>query len=250
MVWDLPDKRLEERAQLCLERIYVNPDSSFPDIFFTRSELLGFYRFINNEKINYPTLFDSYLEQTRQNCREEDEVLVLHDTTIVKPARSVKGLRPVNKSKSSQGFLSHLSLAVKRSGPRVVLGPSGILNWTRHPRKSHNEHLRWFEQVKKSEECFKSSQAIHIMDREGDSYYNLCQLTESKIRFIIRSCHDRRLGDGQKMMEFISSVSTVAEKTVSLSRRKKSPLKIKGTIHPPREAPESTAPPRKDVIQG
>ena len=41
MEWDLPDHRLEARAQLCVDRIRSNPDLSFPDIFTDPSELLG-----------------------------------------------------------------------------------------------------------------------------------------------------------------------------------------------------------------
>lgn len=51
MEWDLLDSRLERRAQLCFDRIRQNPDFSFPGIFSDPGELLGFYRFINNDRL-------------------------------------------------------------------------------------------------------------------------------------------------------------------------------------------------------
>lgn len=231
MEWELADLRLEKRAKLCVDRIQRNPDLSFPDIFSAPGELLGFYRFINNKSLNNEMLFGAYLEATKQRCHGKDDILVLHDTTVIKPSRkSVEGLSPVYRSVSSQGFLSHLSLAVASDGPRVILGPCGLYNWTRgRSKKPKSEHLRWFEQVQASEGCFSRNQAIHVMDREGDSYTNLSCLQREGYRFVIRSCHDRQLSTGDKISEFIANVPIVAERIATVGTKKASPYP---TIYP------------------
>lgn len=235
MEWDLPDHRLGIRAQLCMDRIRSNPDLSFPDIFTEPKELLGFYRFINNSHVDYNSLGATYFDKTKKQCQNKKDILVLHDTTIVQPTRTSNGLRPVYKSKDSKGFLCHLSLAVASQGQRVIMGPSGIYNWTRKKIKASNEHLRWFEQVKNSEECFVAKQVIHIMDREGDSFYNLHHLNKAGYRFVVRSCHDRLVPSGQKMLELITSTQVIANKTVTINQRPDSELEKKRWIHPPRE---------------
>lgn len=237
MDWEFLDSRLEKRAQLCFERIQKNPEFSFPRIFADPGELLGFYRLINNERLEYGAILDTFLDDTKTRANGHKDVLILHDTTIVAPSRKVvKGLGPIYKKASSLGFLSHLSLAVASDGPRVILGPCGLYNWTRNKKKSKNEHLRWFNQVQESEGCISSHQAIHIMDREGDSYYNLCQLQSKGYRFVIRSCHDRKLLTGGKLSDFIEKVPMIADKTVSVGARKTSPFEKGRTIHPPRES--------------
>lgn len=235
MDWDLPDQRLEARAQLCTERIRDNPDLSFPDIFSATGELLGFYRFVNNERVNDSNLGASCFERTKHLCRRKRDILVLHDTTVVQPSISVGDFGPVHKSRASKGFLSHLSLAVASNGQRVIMGPCGLFNWTRQRTKIKNEHSRWLEQVKQSEECFTQGQAIHIMDREGDSFYNLHWMKEKGYRFIIRSCHDRRLSYGQKLLDFVETIPVIAEKVVPINRRQDSVSAKARLIHPPRE---------------
>lgn len=113
---------------------------------------------------------------------------------------------------------------ISSSGQRVIMGPCGVYNWTRKKAKAKSEHLRWFEQVKNAKECFMGGQAIHIMDREGDSFYNLHHLRNEGYRFIIRSCHDRLLPSGQKMLELITSTQVIANKTVTINQRPDSRL--------------------------
>ncbi len=213
MEWDLPDHRLGIRAQLCMDRIRSNPGLSFPDIFSEPRELLWFYRFINNAHIDYNSLGATYFDKTKKQCRNKKDILVLQDITIVQPTRALNGLRYIYKSKDSKGFLCHLSLAVVRHGQRVIMGPCGIYNWTRKKIKASNEHLRWFEQVKNAEECFVAKQANHIMDREGDSFYNLCHLKKAGYRFVVTSCHDRVVSSGEKMLELITSTQVIASMT-------------------------------------
>jgi hypothetical protein len=148
----------------------------------------------------------------------------------------VKDLEPIFKKSSSQGFLSHLSLAVASEGPRVILGPCGLYNWTRNRKNAKSEHLRWFNQVQESDGCFSSHRAVHVMDREGDSFYNLYQLQSKGYRFVVRSCHDRQLPIGNKLSEFIAKVPVIAERTILVGPRTDSAFEKGRSIHPPRES--------------
>ena len=131
MVWSLGDKRLEARAQLSVDRIRENPEVTFPGIFKVASELEGFYRFINNQKIDDQILAESLYEQTAKTSRGQKTILILHDTTDIEPSISddvLRDFKPLRKADSSKGFLFHLSLAVASSGERQIFGPCGVLN--------------------------------------------------------------------------------------------------------------------------
>jgi len=71
------------------------------------------------------------------------------------------------------------------------------------------ESFRWIDNVKRSNALFgKSSQCIHIGDREADIYelYSECQNSNSS--FVIRVCNNRKLFNSeQKLFESVSKES-------------------------------------------
>ena len=74
------------------------------------------------------------------------------------------------------------------------------------------------------------------MDREGDSYRNICQMQYEGYHFIIRGLHDRRLLPKSHLMEFMADVPVMSVKTVKLNQRKESRFAKRMLVHPPRVA--------------
>jgi hypothetical protein len=98
----------------------------------------------------------------------------------------------------------------------------------------YKEMDRWFKGVELAEERLSGeSQAVHIMDREGDSYELFHNLLNNNYRFVIRACHDRVAEDG-KLFEHASQAPIFAKRIVALSSRNKPRTPKAREIYPER----------------
>lgn len=105
----------------------------------------------------------------------------------------------------------HSSLAVTIEG--VPLGLAAVKFWTRKKFKGtvalkkkinptripieKKESVRWLENLKQSTQLMDHpGRCIHIGARESDIYELFCAAQEIKTHFLIRTCVDRRAGDG------------------------------------------------------
>jgi hypothetical protein len=226
MEYNLCDSRLSNRANFCFKRILKNPSLSFPKIFSTPGELLGFYRFISNDKVISEELLAPVFAKSKAEAMGK-ELLVVHDTS------------EVNSSGLEEKVYLHASLLVDPHRPYVV-GLANVYYWQRPVKTS--EHDRWYGCAKAVEERFYDQDAdlIHIMDREGDSYETLDKLIDSGYRFVIRQCHDRKdLLLGKKIDEVLRSSPTVVQREVYLSKRSKSTFPNTNRIYPERQSREA-----------
>jgi Transposase DDE domain len=109
----------------------------------------------------------------------------------------------------------------------------------RHARKAgtETERSRWFQLALEVGATFPT--AIHVMDREADSYEIASELIAGGARFVIRICRDRILAGTQgretTMFRAAESAPAFAERTVPLSRRQGSVPKRARKIHPRRK---------------
>jgi len=86
MDWSLENSRLSERANFCIKKISVEPSGSFPRIFPKPSDLLGFYRLVNNPKVTYSELMENLAGDSFKAAKDFGGlVLAIHDTTTVTP---------------------------------------------------------------------------------------------------------------------------------------------------------------------
>lgn len=81
----------------------------------------------------------------------------------------------------------------------------------------------------------RSCAAIHVMDREADSYELFDRLIKGGHRFVVRTTHDRNLGDGCKLLDALVNATILVEREVSLSARVGQSAPSARKIHPPRE---------------
>jgi hypothetical protein len=127
-----------------------------------------------------------------------------------------------------------------------VLGVVGlktfIRKWKRSRRPKHerdaepdaSESRKWTDLAFETHANFPH--AIHVMDREADSFTILSRLIGAQARFVIRLCHDKRIDDSSYLLFKTADLRSVMStaRTVPLSRRRPSRSTTKNAQHPPR----------------
>jgi hypothetical protein len=231
----LRDTRLERRVSMVMGALAARPDHSFPDAMETDSALEGLYRLLNNPRVNYQEMFEAHARKTAERARAAGEVLVLHDTSTFKmPHSSVDEVGETNTNVA--GFLGHISLVLDAHAERCPLGIIALNTIHRDPERprhdlsgsecaklENKEFARWLEGVKQAElRLGPGIQAVHVMDREGDSYALYADLQLRGSRFVIRADDRVCLFDGEKtkVREALSKQRIIAERDVPLPRRK------------------------------
>jgi hypothetical protein len=106
----------------------------------------------------------------------------------------------------------HSSLAFTTEG--LPLGLAAIKFWSRSQFKGCNalkrkinatrvpieqkESIRWLENFRQSTQLFcDPARCVHVGDRESDIYKLFCTAQELQTHFLVRTCVDRLVGDGQ-----------------------------------------------------
>jgi hypothetical protein len=246
----LGDSRRGQRLQHMAEALAEQPDASFPLAAGTDGVLEGTYRFLNNNAVTPEGILAPHFRQTLERSAEAPEVLVIHDTTQFEfgGIGGREGLGRLRR-KAGQGFLGHFALAVADRQSRRPLGILGLRTLfrtgdpkgKRSPRQQRldpdNESRRWLALVEETEERVAGkTAAIHVMDREGDSYALFAEMLDKKRRFIIRAAHDRPLAQLETTIARALAVApVVCERLVPLSRRRTPVAPMARRIHPGRE---------------
>ena len=149
-----------------------------------------------------------------------------------------------------QGFFAHTALAISADGQRHPLGVLGVetlFRWQppkgkRTPsqlrKDPNNEALRWQRlSVQTNRLLMGKAEAIHLMDREADSYDMLLFFTEQSMRFVVRAAHDRMVEsfDGKAhLRESLESAPVMLEREVPISYRSGKKTAKQRCIHPGR----------------
>lgn len=243
---DLGDARLSKRLGLLTARLAQRPAESFPKVL-SDAELEGAYRFFGNEQVTAEAILAPHFRQSARRAAALPRIIVPHDTTQFEfPGKAKReGLGRLIKP-SAQGFFGHFSIALSADGEKQPLGvlaletvfrlkkSIGQKNWT--PDQSLGESSRWLRGIEAVESQLGGrTQAIHVMDREGDQYKVLVALCDAQRPFVIRSFQDRRLAgeDEAKLRAVACAAKPTLRREVPLSPRPiiKGP---KGQRHPTR----------------
>ena len=239
----LHDKRSAKRLPRIAKALAADPGSSIPNAVTSVAEREATYRFLENDRVSMAAILDGHFSCTAERAFQHDTVYVIHDTSKMSFTTKREGLGRLRGRNSNYGFYSHVSLCAETTTPRSPLGLLEVQTWTRteQVRKMRaqaqvSEMRRWFEGVLRSESRLDGkTSAIHLMDREGDSYELFCDLLENGSRFIIRSFHNRRLPDEVKLVEASRSAPLVVEREVPLSRRQEGKTPKAKKIYPARK---------------
>jgi hypothetical protein len=242
---ELGDERLNRRLGILADLVAQRPDAGFPKAL-DDAELEAAYRFFGNDRVTPEAILAPHLRQSAQRAREHERVLVVHDTTQFEFGGQKKREGLGRLIRPGQGFFGHFSLAITADGARKPLGLLSIETVFRldepkpkaQRRKSDNrgESVRWRNGIDTAEGLLSGgARAIHVMDREGDSYAILSALDAGKRSFVIRSFQDRVLAGEEhaRLRVTASAAKTTLKREVPLSPRPriKGP---KGKRHPAR----------------
>lgn len=223
--------RLEQLA----DDLSESPAESFPKAFGGAGPLEGAYRFFSNPKVTPDGILGPHFAATAERANVSGRVLVVHDTTAFEFVGEVKRQGLGRLKSKGQGFFGHFSLAVSADGRREPLGLLAVSTLFRTgpaaPKKQRSKHpkgeaQRWRTGAGQAEARLAGGcRAVHVIDREGDSYPLLTELAGEGRDFVIRAAHDRLLsGPIGKLREAAQHAPTVVEREVELSvRRKKGP---------------------------
>lgn len=252
---ELGDKRRAARLQQVAGRLAENPSASLPDALVTDAELEGAYRLFNNDEVTFEKIVDAQATATCERAGEAGLVAVIHDTTPAQASHADPSeVGYLNTGKP--GVLLHVSLVVdlkktfkqplgighaetlKRESPPRPRGTKHNRSSYKSARDPHKEFDRWWRGIEAvGRRCRTNGvEAIHVADRETDSYELMAKMIEGGHRFVIRARHDRVVDDGVRLYESVAGADVVLERDVPLSRRLAEPMPRSRRDHPPREA--------------
>src|SRR6476619_5260422 len=194
----LGDERLNRRLRRLAALIGSDPEASFPVAANNDADLEATYRFVNNERVEAHEIMAPHLARTLERCGQARRVVVAHDTTEFNFGKTAReDLGHVGRGKSF-GFYGHFALAI--ADEEELRRPLGVLGFEIHSRRGDkgrrghaalqaddaNESKRWLTLVKRAEASLSGCAAIHVMDREADSYALMAALVDGGSRFVIR----------------------------------------------------------------
>lgn len=260
---ELGDSRRSDRLEDLAGALARNPDSSLPTAMGSEARLEACYRLMNNEAVTFEALLESQVAATRERALQQKTVLVVHDTSEMKPRCATTEEVGYLKSRSQPGFLLHLSLALVEGDARRPLGVAHAETLSRKTfgtkgnqlkadgaktaKYKDRESTRWLRGVVATEETLNGCHLVHVLDREGDSYALLAQLKERDSNFVIRCAHDRSAratGKGEewsKLRHVVESETAVVSRQVPISARRQRVRAPGATKHnPSREARTAT----------
>lgn len=256
---ELGDARLTRRLGLLLDSLADKPGESFPKAL-DDAELEAAYRFFGNAKVTPRAILAPHYRQTARRASQHRDVLVVHDTTQFEFGGESKREGLGRLIRPGQGFFGHFALATSADGHREPLGLLNIETIFRldqakpkaERRRSDNrgESARWGRSIDAAEAALDGVRAIHVMDREADSYTILSALDDECRSFVVRSCKDRVLVDTATRLQAAAKAAKRSfEREVPLSarRRMEGP---KGERHPPRRYRLAASPPPWSRFRG
>lgn len=244
---ELGDERLNRRLGLLADRLAERPGESFPKAL-DDAELEAAYRFFGNERVSPTAILAPHFRQSARRAAGHAQVLVVHDTTQFEFPGQAKRPGLGRLIRPGQGFFGHFSLVIAASGTREPLGLLAMETVFRYgkavPRRqrrasdNRGESARWTRGIDEAESGLDGqTKAIHVMDREADSYAVFAALTERQRLFVIRSFQDRVLAgeDEARLRATAQAARVTLRREVPLSPRPhiKGP---KGKRHPARRS--------------
>src|SRR6266581_6854646 len=172
----LGDPRRNRRAVAIAHAMATETGASLPKQLHDGAALEATYRFLHSGQVSYEDLIRPHVEATRQDSREQKDVLLIQDTTEVDYQQHPKtcGLGPIGNG-SHHGFLLQTVLAVVPQS-RQVLGiahqepflrkpaPKGETKWQRAQRAQRESQV-WERSVRAIGRPPAGTQWIHVGDR-------------------------------------------------------------------------------------
>ncbi len=209
----LNDARLNKRLTEVLSLLAAKPTLSIPAACGGRAEMVGAYRFCDNEKTSFETVLQPHIDATRQRMAAHPIVILPQDTTeidLTRPEQQVRGAGPLDGG-SRRGALLHVLGAFTPDG--TPLGTLRATAWSRDEEPvnaglsraeraaipiEEKESHRWvvtLQQAWEEAQHCPTTRLICVADSEADIYEMLVEGTRKprSCDWIVRACENRAL---------------------------------------------------------
>jgi len=229
------DKLLTDRAVKTADAMLRHPGGT-PPSKLRGADLLGFYDFANNGKVNHDNVLMGHIQRTRELMGGTPGVkLIIHDTTEADfSGLEIEDLGPIGNG-NCQGLLLHNVLGYDLNS-REAIGLMGqFVHRRRHVPRGESpsakrrhpgrESLLWIKGVEAVGEVPEGAVWVNLMDRGGDSFESLdhqqslgqfyCVRSKSNRRVEVRDAAGRRVR--RKLHNWARKLPTLAEKTVEVA---------------------------------
>jgi hypothetical protein len=235
----------EERLARVIERLAARPDKGLPQIMRNESQLEGAYRFLRNENVDPAALLAAHAEETKRRAAEAIRVVVAHDSSAFLFGGERKELGRM--SGKARGFLGHFALAIDSatSMPLGILHCEPLVRDEEPKRRKRvgpadasNESLRWQRGARVTDEMLPN--AVHVMDREADSYALFDEMLTRGQDFVVRLSQLARRADGGAIGTLVTAAPVVAQREVWLSPRREEPGSAQKLRYPARRGRQAT----------
>lgn len=221
---ELKDKRLLNRSNSILNRLFTSSVHSIRQLSQSDSEAKAMYRFLQNDNVSE----NEIIKNMSSNCVSavgQRSVLCIQDTSEINlynhknRIKKDDSIGTTNAEFGGLGFLIHPSFVID-SQTLIPYGFSDIKVWNRSQEKpkkdkSHKKNLlpieqkesyKWIESSLNSKKALSNAQEIIIVqDREGDIYEQFCTVPDSKTHLLIRAKSNRVLKEKISLFEHLSS---------------------------------------------
>jgi transposase-like protein len=197
----LGDQRRNKRAVVIASAIAHDPAASLPAQMQDPAALEAAYRFLQTPEVTYEKLIQPHLEQTRAQASEQQQVLLIQDTTEVDYQQhpTTTGLGPIGNG-THHGYLLQSVLAVLPES-RQVLGLMHQEPFLRQPAPKGETRAQRERRQRESQVWERSVQAIgappagvqwiHVGDRYSDMFPLFSLIKQQHCDFVIRAAQDR-----------------------------------------------------------
>lgn len=211
------DKRLDKRCSLIVKELFGKGVQSIRQLSSSSADAKGFYRFLQNERIEEQTLVSNMAERCGAACKGKT-VLCIQDSSEINMYDHKNRLKKdgtvgtTNAPEAGLGYFIHPSLVVDAESC-IPYGFSHIKIWNRSEVKTtkierkynvlpieEKESYKWIETSNKTKEVLtEATSVVIIQDREGDIYEQFATVPDEKTDLLIRAKTNRNLKDGSKL---------------------------------------------------
>lgn len=237
---ELKDKRLLNRGNSILNRLFANSIYSIRQLASSDSEAKAIYRFLQNDNVSEADIIKN-MSLNCASCVSNKSVLCIQDTSEINLYNHRNRIKKdgaigvTNASVGGLGFFIHPSFVLD-SETLMPYGFCDVKIWNREhgiapKEKSHTknslpieekESYKWIESSLKSKKALsQTKEIIVIQDREGDIYEQFCLVPDSKTHLLIRAKSNRILENKTKLFEHLSSQEVQGSYTIELEGDKR-----------------------------
>jgi len=232
------DKRLTHRAVETADALLAHPAVT-PPAKLRKAQLLGYYDFVNNDKVEHGKVLAAHYQRTRELMEQcTGTVVIIHDTTEADfSGLDIADLGPIGNG-SCRGLLVHNVLAVDYQN-REALGLAAQFIHRRRevPKKEtlrqkredpQRESRLWLKGVEAvgqvKSEAAVDLRWVNLMDRGGDTYESLERQLQLGQGVVVRSKCNRnvqvldRAGRriSRKLHEWARKLPSLGQRTVAV----------------------------------